>query len=148
MGLIAIATGLFTVVSPLIIEDGNSTEKALLIGGLAIVVGLMIVASYGGTLFDFKEARYKKYYSVSGIRVGQWTPLPEIRSIKVFPHTFKATRTDGIHPSTGGEVVRYKMALYANQSEPVMVFENHEKDKTIKEAEILSQQLKTTLEIK
>jgi len=148
LGLIFIAIGIFTLVSPLFMGGNTTVLKASLAGGSSIVVGCMIIASYGGTYFDFTEKRYKEYYSISGFRIGRWQTIPAVRSIKVFPHTFKGTRTaDGIHPSTSGNVTLFVLALYADKPKPVLVFENRNMDKTMREAKILSEKLKVLMDI-
>jgi hypothetical protein len=150
LGLIFIAVGIFTLVSPLFMGGDNSITKAIIAGSLAIIVGCMIIASYGGTYFDFTEKRYKEYYSISGFRIGKWQTTPVINMIKVFPHTFKATRSaDGIHPSTSGEISRYVIALYGNNNlNPILVFENSNKQQTLKDAKTFSEQLKVAMDNK
>ncbi|MDB5273854.1 MAG: hypothetical protein JWO58_2221 [Chitinophagaceae bacterium] len=148
LGLIFIAIGMFTIASPLFMPGDNSILKAVLAGTAAVVFGLMVIASYSGTLFDFVEKRYKKYYSLSGFQIGQWEPLPVVRLIKVFPYTFRVTTTsNGINPSANLRVTRYNMALYTHQHKPFMVFEHDNMDRTMKDAKVLSEQLKVVLDM-
>lgn len=58
-------------------------EKVLSIGAGALTLGLGIVSSYGGTLIDFTEKRFKEYLSIGGYKFGEWKALPPILTIKI-----------------------------------------------------------------
>ncbi|HSZ71550.1 MAG TPA: hypothetical protein VK750_02670, partial [Cytophagaceae bacterium] len=135
LGLIFIAVGTFAIVSPLFMPGNNSVAKALSAGTGFVLFGIAVVFSYRGTLFDFTGKRYKDYYSFCGIQIGQWETLPDLKLIKVFPHTFKnVLGSNGINPSAAVKVTRYVMVLYADKHKPEMVFEHDDMHRTLKEA--------------
>ena len=50
LGSLLIMAGLFALVSPVFIKNESSMERVLGVGVGAIILGLVIVSSYGGTL--------------------------------------------------------------------------------------------------
>ncbi len=148
LGLIFIAVGFFTLVSPLFMQGNNSITKAILVGSSAIVIGGMVITSYPGTFFDFTNNRYKTYYALVGYRFGQWKTLPPIQLVKVFPYTFKGDMTpNGVNPTATIQFTRYIVALYGNQPKPVVSLEYENKIEALEGGKIISDELKATFNI-
>jgi hypothetical protein len=147
LGLIFIAVGFFTLVSPLFMPGDNSVNKAILVGSAAIVFGGMVITSYSGTLLDFKNNRYKTYYAWVGYKVGQWKPLPAVQLVKVFPYTFKGDMTpNGVNPTATIQFTRYIVAIYSDQPKPVVTLEYDNKNAALEGAIIISESLKAKLD--
>jgi hypothetical protein len=140
LGLIFIAVGFFTLVSPLFMPGDNSVTKAIVVGSCAMVFGGMVVTSYAGTFFDFKNSRYKTYYAWVGIKVGKWKTLPPLKLVKVFPYTFKGDMTpNGVNPTATIQFTRYIVALYSDQPKPILTLEYDAKNKALEGAVIISE---------
>ncbi len=147
LGLIFIAVGFFTLVSPLFMPGDNSVTKAIIVGSTAIVFGGMVITSYSGTFLDFQNKRYKTYYALVGYKFGQWKTLPSIKLVKVFPYTFKGdTMPNGINPSATIQFTRYIVALYSDQPKPVLTLEYENKNTSLEGSIIISDALKATLD--
>lgn len=147
LGLLFIGVGLFTILSPLFITDSNSVERAVITGGIAACLGILVLLSYGGTEFNFEEKKYRAYYSIAGLKTGKWLDLPSLKQIRVIPHTFKGSQTfDGVHPTTSGTITQFVIALYADQPKPILVLENSNKELALKYAQVLGQGLKVAVE--
>lgn len=147
LGLIFIAVGFFTLVSPLFMPGDNSVTKAILVGSGSILFGGMVITSYPGTFFDFKNSRYKIYYAWVGIKAGQWKTLPPLKLVKVFPYTFKGDMMpNGITPTATIQFTKYIVALYGDQAKPVLTLEYNNKNEALEGAVILSEALNTRLD--
>ncbi len=149
LGLIFLAVGIFTLLSPAFMESKNSFLKSLSVGGCSVVFGLMVVFSYGGTLINFTQKKYQVYYSFCGFKSGGWKTLPEIQSIKAISVTSLATSmSNGVNPTMTGNVTHYKLFLFASSAQPVLVFDYSNKDAAIADAKLLASELKANLDLK
>jgi len=148
LGLIFIAVGFFTLVSPLFMPGDNSTAKALIVGSTAILFGGIVITYYPGTFFDFQNKRYKTYYAFVGYQFGQWKTLPPIKLVKVFPYTFRGSMMpNGVNPTPTVHVTKHIVALYGDHSKPVVALEYDHKNKAIEGGKIISDQTQATLDL-
>ena len=146
LGSLLIGAGFFALVSPVLIKSESSIERALVVGVVAIILGLIIVTSYGGTLIDFTERRYKEYYSIGGYKYGEWTQLPVILTVKVISANYISTNTpNGISPTLSGKVIDFKTLIYSAASKPVLSFVYSNRDKAVKNAKVLATSLNADL---
>ena len=121
-------------------------ERVLGVGVGALILGLVIVSSYGGTLIDFTQQRVKEYFSVGGYKFGEWTALPAILTVKVISTSYISTNTpNGISPTLSGRVTDFKTLIYSNASEPVLSFVYSNRDKAVKHAKRLASNLNADL---
>lgn len=149
LGLLFIAVGLFAIVSPAIFKSESSLERSLYVGAGAIILGSLIVSSYGGTVIDFNKKKVKDYFSVLGYRFGEWTALPNIERIAVISFNYKATNTpNGISPTWSGTVIDYRVLLYSENPTPIISFVFSNKERAVKEANLLSTNLNTVCELR
>lgn len=123
LGTLLILAGLFALLSPVFFKNENSMERVLGVGIGAIILGLLIVSSYGGTFIDFTEKRFKEYFSIGGYKFGEWTTLPVILTVKVISTSYISTNTpNGISPTLSGRVTDFKILIYSKVSKPVFSF--------------------------
>ena len=69
LGLLLVFTGFFVLVSPAFLSSGSSIEKVLAVGMCSVIIGLLIVLTYKGTLIDFEEKKFKKVFFHCRIQV-------------------------------------------------------------------------------
>lgn len=149
LGLIFIAVGFFTMISPCFIPSDVTLIKTLLVGSLFFLLGVVVVSSYSGVLFDFEKKRYQMYYAFAGFRSGPWNILPVVTLVKVFPRTIKGSYTpNGINPTATLNAVVYVVAIYGQQVKPIVVLEYNTINSALKGANIISSRLNVVLEIK
>jgi hypothetical protein len=149
LGSLLIIAGLFALVSPVFFKNESSVERVLGVGSGAIILGLIIISSYGGTLIDFTEKRYKEYLSIGGYKFGEWTTLPVILTVKVISTSYISTNTpNGISPSLSGKVTDFKTLIYSNASKPVLSFVYSNREKAVKHAKSLADNLNADLILK
>lgn len=141
-----IIAGLFALVSPLFFETESSPERIAGVGGAALTIGFVIVSSYGGTLVDFAEKRFKEYLSIGGCKFGEWTTLPVILTVEVNSISYVSTNTpNGISPTLSGKVTDYNLVMYSNASKPVLSFVYSKRDKAVEYAKRLASNLNAGL---
>ncbi|MEM7551570.1 MAG: hypothetical protein AAF363_17940 [Bacteroidota bacterium] len=146
LGTLLIFIGLFSLVSPLFLKSESSMERIIDVGIGAIVIGLIIVTSYGGTLIDFEKKRFKEYSSISGYKLGEWKNLPTILTVRVISKSYISTNTpNGISPTLSGKVTDFKTLLYSNDSKPIFSFMLSGKKRAIRQAKNLASNLNADL---
>ena len=146
LGTLLIIAGVFALVSPTFLKSESSMEKVLAVGIGAIITGLLIISSYGGTLIDFTQKKLKEYLSIGGYKFGKWTALPDILKIKVILTSYISSNIpNGISPTFSGEVTDFKTLIYSNSSELVLSFKYSNKDKAVKQANRLAANLNADL---
>ena len=146
VGTLLIMAGLFALVSPALFVSGSSLERTLAVGIGAILVGLLIISTYHGTLIDFTQHRFKEYQSVVGFKFGEWTTLPEISTVKVISTSYLSSNTpNGISPTLSGKVTEFNLRIYSKSSVPVLSFVSSNEDQAIKYARELAANLNAEL---
>jgi len=149
LGVIFIAVGLFALVSPAIFTSGSSLEKSFYLGTTAVILGTLIVSSYGGTEIDFHKNRVKDYFSILGYRFGEWAALPAIKRISAISIDYQATNTpNGISPTWSGTVTDHKVFLYSENVTPILSFVFSNKKRAIEAAKLLAFNLDAVCEFR
>lgn len=133
LGVLLILVGLLAVIGPLFFTIGIPIIKAQLIGGGSIILGLMIVSSFEGVLIDFNNKKIKEYFSICGLKRGQWESLPTISVVKMIAKTSKATNTpNGIGPTLSGSISEFMVFIYTQNSEKPIYSFNFPREKEAK----------------
>ena len=123
LGPLLIVAGLVALVSAVIFKNDVTPVRTLLVGGGAIVLGLLIINSYDGTLIDLRNKRIKTYNSIAGYKLGDWTALPDISLVKVISTSYVRTNVpNGISPTFSGKVTDFKILLYSDDTKPTLAF--------------------------
>jgi hypothetical protein len=146
LGPLLIVAGVVALVSTVIFKNEDTLTKTLFVGGGAIVLGVLIINSYGGTLIDLRNKRIRTYYSIAGYKLGDWTTLPNISHIKVISTSYVRTNVpNGISPTFSGKVTDFKILLYLDDTKPTLAFVYSKKKKAVKQATKLAANLKAEL---
>jgi hypothetical protein len=146
LGPLLIVAGLVALVSTVIFKNEDTLTKTLFVGGGAIVLGVLIINSYEGTLIDLGNKRIKTYYSIAGYKLGDWTALPDISLVKVISTSYVRTNVpNGISPTFSGKVTDFKILLFSDEDSPVLAFVYSKKKKAVKQATKLATNLNAEL---
>lgn len=122
--------------------------KILGIGVGAIIIGLLIVTSFSGTIIDFTHGRFREYTSIGGLKFGDWSSIPVISKIVLISASYTATNTpNGISPTLSGKVTDFKTLLYSDSAKRVISFTYTSKEKASRDAKSLATQFNCDLEI-
>ena len=132
LGLIFIAVGTFTVLSPLFLVDSNSAFQAISAGAGYIIFGFLVLISYTGTQIDFTNSQAKTYYSICGFRLGRWKRLPAVKIVKVTLESSPA-RT---------ETTDTRISLYDHQNNLVLKIERLSAERAVRDAKLIGKNLK------
>ncbi|SIO05883.1 hypothetical protein SAMN05444394_3179 [Algoriphagus halophilus] len=115
LGLILIAAGALVLIVPFFIVVSTEPQKIGLVGGGALIIGLIMVSIYSGTLLDFDKRRYKEYQSIFWIKLGTWQELLPIERAELVIHSYRSKNTpNGISPTLVQDITIYKCVLIAN----------------------------------
>ena len=146
LGTLLLIAGLFALISPTFLESGSSPEKIAAVGIGAVILGLIIVTSYRGTIIDFAKHRFKDYQTIGGYKFGHWTPMPEILQVKVVSHSYISHDTpNGVSPTLSGKVTDLKTFVYTGDATPFLSFDHTSRDKAVKYATQLANNLHVEL---
>lgn len=120
---ILLLMGLIVLSVPFFVEVDTAFSKILLVGGIPIVIGVIMISTYRGTLLDFEAHKLKEYQSILWIKFGEWQNLPIIENAELIHYTYTHTNTpNGISPTLSGEITIYKCVLVV-KSKKFMVFD-------------------------
>lgn len=129
LGLILIAAGALVLIVPFFFVVGTDPQKIGLVGGGALIIGLIMVSIYSGTLLDFDKRRYKEYQCIFWIKLGTWQELPTIERAELLLHSYRNKNTpNGITPTLVQDVTIYKCVLLANGTKFIALDFAKEKD--------------------
>ena len=147
LGVLLMAAGLFALASPMLLASESSWEKILGVGAGAILLGLFIWLSYGGTRIDLTEKKMQDYLSMGGYRFGAWERLPTITTVRVVTTHYRSSNTpNGITPTLSGTIVETSVLLHVDNANPVFSFTYSNQRKAMKNAEYLATHLPAKLE--
>ena len=148
IGLLLVLAGIFALGSQLFLTNGSSTERELAVGTGALLIGILIISSYSGTLIAFNKKRVKEYVSIAGFKLGDWVALPDITRVRLASNSYISSNSpNGISPTLSGKVTDFKILLYSNTSQPIFSFNYSNKQKSIKQARLLAAALNVELEL-
>lgn len=148
LGALLIMAGLIALISPLFFNRLSYTNRVFVLGGFAIIIGLMIISTYSGTLIDFTGKRRKAYWSIGGYKFGQWVDLPKIKIVKVISASYLSTNVpNGISPTLSGKVTEHRLLIYSGAAEPLLSFVYSNKKKALTHAKNLAFNLNAELDL-
>jgi hypothetical protein len=146
LGPLLIVPGVVALVGTAIFNTEDTPTRKIFLGGGAIVLGIIIINSYEGTLIDFSKRRVKAYFSIGGYKLGEWKTLPDISTVKLISTTYTRTNVpNGISPTFSGKVTDYKTLLFSDGDNPMLTFVYSKKKKAIKQATRLATNLNAKL---
>lgn len=146
LGTLLIIAGLFAFLSLVFFNNHTTTARGLGAGGGSIILGLVIISSYSGTLIDFTENKFKEYSSLSGYKYGEWATLPHITKIIVVSSSYvRSNKPNGISPTLSEKVTDFKILIYSNESMPLFKFIYSKKKEAVKNARFLASNLNVDL---
>jgi len=149
IGLLLCIAGLFAVVSPLLFPKASGVVRAIIVGLAAIIIGMLILYTYSGTLIHFGEQKFKVYQAFGGYKFGEWTHLPIVKRVEMASSTYKTSNIpNGISPTFSGQITEYHVKVYTDSSKPFFCFKYSTQKKAIQQAKLLTNCLKAELVVK
>lgn len=122
-GKVVILMGLIVLAVSFLIEVKTPIYKVLLVGGGAVIIGVLMISISEGTLIDFEANKFKAYQSILWIKFGEWQILPPIQNAELIHYTFTETNfPNGISPTISWNTTVYKCVLLTG-GEKFLVFD-------------------------
>mgnify|MGYP003662305248 FL=1 len=144
LGQILLASGIFVILVPLFVDLDTDPLKLALVGGGAVLFGIILSSIKSRIVFAFERKLYKESHSILWFKSGEWEPLPEIDHAELIHHSFRTSYTpNGITPTLNGQVTLYKIVLLANGAKFLVLDFNREKD-----AVVALEKIKSALEVR
>jgi len=142
-----ILVGIFSVLSPFVMELEVSKIQNLLVGIGALVIGVVLKLNYYGIQIDGKMNLTREYISVMGIKKGIWQQMPDFHRLTLTSEKVSSKNApNGISPTLSTTRTVFTITLITSENAPVYVFQVERKKKAVSEAEKLSELLGVRLE--
>lgn len=122
-GKVVILMGVIVLAVSFLIEVETSLYKVFLVGGGAVVIGVVMISISEGTLIDFEANKFKTYQSILWIKFGEWQSLPKIENAELIHYTYTESNfPNGISPTISWNATVYKCVLVVG-GKKFMVFD-------------------------
>ncbi|MDN3203926.1 hypothetical protein [Algoriphagus sediminis] len=139
-GAVLVLGGSIVLIAPFLFPVEQSV-KSIALGAGAISIGVILLGSYSGILFDFSNKRWKHYQRWAGISFGDWEPIPEVKKLDMIHHEVERSNIpNGIHPTITSRYKSYKCVIFMEGQQPLVLDFRNEK-KAIKAMELFSDEL-------
>jgi hypothetical protein len=123
-----IAVGLFALASPYMLTLDISTLRTVLVGLVAITLGLVLRLHYFGLQIDIGKKQIRDYITILGIKRGKWRPIPHIRKITFTSAKVSSWNTpNGISPTFKSNVTAYTIGLFTHGVSPEFLIQTENK---------------------
>lgn len=129
LGQMLLASGVIVILVPFFADLDTEHLKIALVGGGAILIGIILSSLKSGTLFDFQSRKFKEYQRILWFESGEWEQLQEIDHVELIHHTFRTSFIpNGITPTMNGQVTIYKIVLLVSGAKFLVLDFTREKD--------------------
>ena len=146
LGLVFMLAGIFSILSPQLLEVDQSDNRSLWIGLAFALIGLLASGIYSGIEVDMSGKRFRNFRAFLGIKLGDWTDIPALNGIYLFSQTEEFTSMpNGITPTLSGNVTDFYVMGISTDTKPVFSLAYEEKAKAQEAAEKISKGLEVSL---
>lgn len=122
-GKVVILMGLIVLAVSFLIEVETPIYKVFMVGGGAVIIGVVMISTSEGTLIDFEANKFKAYQSILWIKFGEWQSLPIIENAELIHYTYTESNfPNGISPTISWNATVYKCVLVVG-GKKFMVFD-------------------------
>lgn len=121
--------GLIVLAVPFLMEVVTPIYKVIMVGGGAVIIGVIMISISEGTLIDFDANQFKSYQSILWIKFGEWQSLPPIENAELIHYTFaESNLPNGISPTISWNTTVYKCVLISGGKKFMVFDSSKEKD--------------------
>lgn len=140
-----IAAGLFALGSPLFIGLEVSISRVILVGVVALLIGITLKLNYHG--LQIKRNKIRDFTAIFGIKTGPWQNLPRFQRIAFTMNNVSFWNTpNGVSPTFKSNVTTYTIALFSEEENPDYFIQTENKQLANKQVDALSKLLKLPVE--
>jgi hypothetical protein len=128
LGQIFLGAGLLVMVMALVLDVETDPLKLALVGGGALLIGLIMSSFKSRIVIDFERKKYKEYQTILWYKIGDWMDLPSVNKAEIVQHSFRRTFIpNGITPTMSGLVTVHKVVLLTDGRKFLALDYNDEK---------------------
>lgn len=143
---IFIFAGVFALTAPYLITLEVSTTRTVIVGCVALIIGLSMRFNYYGVQIDYKNGKYRDFTSIFGFKVGPWKKLPNLNKVILTEKNVSSWNTpNGISPTFKTNSTIYTVALLSDSEQPVLFIQTENEKEASKKANFLAKELKLNL---
>lgn len=137
IGILLICAGLIILITSFFIGQETDRFTLFTMVGLSIVLGIIVISTFRGTLIDFKTSKIKIYQAILWVKIGNWNTLPSIDKVDMIIHSYKTSNfRNGISPTLSYQVTVYKVVLLSKNT-VVLDFDYSSQEKASSALEVL-----------
>lgn len=139
------AAGLFAISSPLIIDLQVPLSRVIIVGVVALLIGITLKLNYYGLQIDRDKIR--DYMAIYGIKIGRWQSIPQFQKVTFTSRNVSSWNTsNGISPTFKTNTTIYTIALFSKKENPDFFIQTEDYKIANEKAEELSELLGIGLE--
>ena len=114
-----VGAGIFALLAPYFFVLQTSITRVWIVGSLAILAGACLRLHYFGTQVDSEKGQIRNFYTIFGIRKGEWKPLNGIVKIYLTSQNTSSWSTpNGVSPSFKSNITTYTVGLFDQTDDP------------------------------
>ena len=140
---IFIFAGVFSLTAPYLITLEVSQARTVIVGCVAIVIGIILKTNYFGIQIDLKNRQYRDFNAIFGVKRGTWHKLPQLSKMVLTSKNVSSWNTpNGISPTFKSNTTIYTIALFGKDEQPVLFFQTENESDANQKANHLSNEFK------
>jgi len=144
---IFIFAGVFSLTAPYFISLEVSQARTIIVGVVALIIGIVLKINYYGIQIDFDQKKYRNFISILGFKQGNWIVLPELERIVLTSKNVSTWNTpNGISPTHKSNATIFTIALFRNSEQLELFFQTENESDAINKAKQLAEKLHIPLE--
>ena len=140
-----VAAGLFALGSPLVIGLEVPLSRVIIVGVVALLMGLSLKLNYFGLQISGNKIR--NYTAFFGFKTGSWQALPSFQRMTLTHKNVSSWNTpNGVSPTFKSNSTIYTIALFTGGANPDYFIQTEDKKLADKRADELSDLLNINIE--
>ena len=144
---IFIFAGVFALTAPYLITLEVSTTRTVIVGCVAILLGIVLRFNYYGIQIDFQKRQSRNFSAIFGIKSGAWEKLPTLTKVILTEKNVSSWNTsNGISPTFKSSHTIYTIALFGESRQPVLFFQTENEKEAKVKTELLAEKLQLLLD--
>jgi hypothetical protein len=144
---IFIFAGVFALTAPYLITLEVSLTRTVIVGCVAIIIGLSLRFNYYGIQIDYKNGEHRDFTSIFGFKTGPWKKLPNLNKAILTEQNVSSWNTpNGISPTFKSSHTIYTIALFGDAEQPALFIQTENEKEAKEKAGLLAEKLQLMLE--
>jgi hypothetical protein len=144
---IFIFAGVFALTAPYLITLEVSMTRTVIVGCIALIIGLALRFNYYGVQIDYENAKCRDFTCTFGLRTGSWKKLPNLKKVILTKQNVSSWNTpNGISPTFKTGHTIYTIALFGDEPQPALIIQTENEKEAKENAGLLADKLQLVME--